>query len=117
MPTGLYHREIWMPNSVINLHGVTVALNVTKHAMKAASEDRYGLIKIPSHITFNGSDVIEAEEVMGAIVKLVIRLPYDSERDAVYVVTSDRTLKTVWSNLKSDTHTTLRRHLHLPKPK
>lgn len=117
MPSKLYHKEIWMPPSIRALHGVTMALNFTVHAQKAAEEDRYGLIKIPSHITFDGSDVVEAEENEGKVTKLVIRLPYDISRDVIYVVTSDRTLKTVWTNQKSDVHASLNRSRYVSAPK
>ena len=83
---------------------------------RQAREDRYGAIAIPAQIAFNGADVVEAEFVGGKLEKVVVRLPYDSTRDAIYVCKTDGTLKTVWSNLKSDSHKTLKKHLYLPAP-
>src|SRR4051812_41370254 len=109
MTANLYHREIYMPKGVLALTGVTLKLAATDHAKRAARSDRYGQIEIPAEITFNGSDIVEAEFVNGKLSKVVVRLPYDAKRDAIFVCLIDGTLKTVWFNLKSDFHKTLRK--------
>lgn len=116
MTANLYHREIYMPKGVLALAGVNVKLKVSEHAKRAARNDRYGQIEIPAEITFNGSDVVEAEFVNGKLAKVVVRLPYDSTRDAIFVCLIDGTLKTVWFNLRSDSHKTLRKELYKSAP-
>ena len=71
---------------------------------------------IPESITFEGADVVEAEFESGKLQKLVVRLPYDSRRDAIYVFNVDGTLKTVWANLKSDRHASLKKELYKAAP-
>lgn len=107
MKGNLYHRDIYMPEGVRKLSGITLALRATNHAKEAASRDRYGVLLIPAAITFSGQDVIEAEFINGSLAKVVVRLPYDSRRDAIYVCTPDGTLKTVWFNMRRDKHSTL----------
>ena len=111
----LYHREIFMPSIVRELPPRTLRPEVTAHAKKAAASDRYGALNIPASVTFKGSDVVEAEFTDKKLSKLVVRLPYDATRDAIYAIGFDSGrvfLKTVWFNLKSDGHATLRRHLY-----
>ncbi len=110
--SNLYHREIFMPAGVRNLAGVTLALTPSHHARGAALYDRYGALTIPAQITFDGKDVVEAEFEAGKLVKVVVRLSYDDTRDAIYVCKTDGFLKTVWFNLKSDKHKTLKKHLY-----
>ena len=111
----LYHRDIFMPAIVRELPSRTLAPRVTSHARDAAASDRYGVLNIPAAISFCGRDVVEAEFTDKKLSKLVIRLPYDGARDAVYAVGFGETgafLKSMWFNLKSDTHATLRRELY-----
>ncbi len=113
--TKLFHREIHMPARIANLGETTIAPKVTRHATEAALSDRYGRIQIPSHITFRGSDVVEAETVNGALSKVVVRKSYDATRDAIFAIGIDKGqtfLKTVWFNLKSDSHKTLRKEMY-----
>lgn len=110
--TALYHREIFMPAIVREIPVKTIALKPTEHARRAALNDRYGKLEIPATLTFRGRNVIEAELTGGRVTKMVVRKEYDATRDAVYVFLPDGTLKTVWFNLKSDTHKTLRRSLY-----
>lgn len=104
---GLFHSEIFMPEKIKNAPPMFLDLKPSKHAKRAADTDRYGVLKIPSRITFSGKDIVEAEFSMGKVVKIVVRLAYDATRDAIYVCHLDGFLKTVWFNLKSDKHFTL----------
>lgn len=112
MTANLYHREIYMPKGVTALTGVTLNLKASEHAKRAARSDRYGFIHIPEAITFNGADVVEAEFVNGKLSKVVVRLPYDAQNDAIFVCLTDGTLKTVWLNRKNDLHKTLKKELY-----
>jgi hypothetical protein len=116
MSSNLYHREIYMPAGVLALSNVTQALRATEHAKRAALNDRYGVITIPAEITFDGKDIVEAEFVNKKLAKVVVRLSYDARRDAIYVLNIDGTLKTVWFNLKSDKHKTLKKELYMARP-
>lgn len=108
----LYHREVFLPLQVLSMAAITVHLKPTRHAIEAARSDRYGSINIPSAITFCGANVIEIETEDNKVTKLVVRLSYDATRDAVYVFLTDGTLKTLWVNLKTDKHASLKRHLY-----
>lgn len=115
MSTTLYHKEVYLPSAIASLGKRTICPRVTRHAEQAAMTDRYGRINIPSSVTFSGADVVEAEVSEGRVVKLVLRVPYDETRDLVLAVGFDKGasfIKTVWFNLNSDTHKTLKRHLY-----
>lgn len=114
MSSNVYHREVYMHPKVAAFSNVRVEIKATRHASAEAAGDRYGALTIPASVTFDGKDVVEAEFEAGALAKLVVRLPYDARRDAVYVLKIDGTLKTVWSNLKSDKHKTLKKELYMP---
>lgn len=108
----LYHTEIFLPAAIRALTARTIAPRITRHAETAAAGDRYGKLTIPRTLTFSGANVVEAEVEAGRVVKLVVRLPYDATRDAVFAIGFDNGqsfIKTVWFNLKSDRHTTLNR--------
>jgi hypothetical protein len=111
----LYHKDIYLPEPVRTLKRVNLSYRISGHARKAAETDRYGVIEIAPNITFEGKDVVEAEVKNGKVEKLVVRLPYDKERDVIYVVgiyPDGKVLKTVWANLSNDLHSTLRRELY-----
>ena len=115
--SNLYHRDLYMPKGVLALEDREVTFIVSAHAKRAAREDRYGFLTIPEKIRFDGKDVVEAEFEDGKLKKLVVRLPYDARRDAVYVFNvADGLLKTVWANLKSDLHFTLKKELYKAAP-
>lgn len=115
--SNLYHKDIYLPAGVLALEDREVFLTPSLHAKKAALSDRYGVITIPEKIRFDGKDVVEAEFEGGKLKKLVVRLPYDARRDAVYVFNvADGLLKTVWLNLSTDRHATLQKELYKPAP-
>lgn len=108
MQNALYHREVYLPSELLNLKQVTKAISATAHALKAAEEDRYGKIEIPSSVTFSGKNIVEAEVLGGRLVKILVRVPYDAERDLLLALAvPEWRAKTVWFNLKSDIHRTL----------
>lgn len=116
MSSNLYHKDVFMPVGVLALENYRLTLRPTEHAKREAVQDRYGKVTIPEEITFSGRDVIEAEFVAGKLAKVVVRLAHDSRRDAVFVALVDGTLKTVWTNLKSDKHKTLKKELYKSAP-
>jgi hypothetical protein len=121
----LYHKDIFLPNEVSDYVGFFYRLLWTPHAKKAAMSDRYGVIdisKIDKMLKVDLKDVIEAEkdDTTGQVVKIVVRKPYDKDKDIVlalipHVYSREATVKTCWLNKKSDKHSTLRKDLYADK--
>lgn len=121
----LYHKNVFLPPNVKDYTGIIYRLLWTPHAKRAAETDRYGKIditKLERMLKVDLKDVIEVEkdDITSQIIKMVIRKPYDKERDVVIafipdVVNHEAVVKTVWSNLKSDIHKTLRKDLYSEK--
>lgn len=87
-------------------------LRYTRHALTEALNDRYGMLAVasfPTAFTFaSGWSLVEAEvNSSGALVKFVVRRAVDKTRSLVMVILADGTVKTLWTNLNSDTHVTL----------
>lgn len=85
-------------------------LRYTRHSLTEALNDRNGAI--PAHVfntSFNFSDgwrLVEVEVRNGLVTKFLIRRSI-GDRDLVMVVTPEGTVKTVWTNLTADGHSTL----------
>jgi len=106
MQDGLYHRDIFLP---IRL-GFAAFVKYSAHARQAAQDDRYGALTLPAVISTQEADVIEVEVANGKPHKAVLRMRHDDERDLCVVVLLDTcVVKTVWCNLRTDTHGTLDR--------
>lgn len=94
------------------------SLRYIPHALKASMDDRYGNLAqhLPRHLDVNSPDISFVEVEMnaaGCVEKVVARLRtalrYRGEAvDLVLVVLRDGTVKTVWGNVASDNHATLR---------
>lgn len=106
----LFHKDVGMPRSVATPI-YTGVLRYGHHARAEAKKDRYGEIKLPEKINFDVAVLIEAEydSDLERCVKQVWRQPLDERRDIVIVINPDGFVKTVWINLRSDKHRTLRR--------
>ncbi len=108
---GLYHKDIGFPN--VKMPEGTYKLNYSRHAQRAAKDDRYGEAKqLPSHINMSQVELIEAEVINNKVNKVVVRKDYNKTLDLVIVFmpqTPDNFVKTVWFNEKIDKHKTLRR--------
>jgi len=109
----LYHVEVGMPKTLALPHG-TLSLAYSHHARTAAAFDRYGDVSefLPATLDTREAQVIEVEtDDMGHTVKVVYRLDYDDEVDMVLAVAVDGRafVKTMWLNLKNDSHCTLDR--------
>lgn len=108
----LYHRDIYLPPELVKqFDGRKFILDLTRHAIQAAAHDRYGAITIPRVVSVVGTEIVEAEIELDKVRKIVLRQSYDETRDLILVLVPDgmrARVKTVWLNLKADTHKTLR---------
>lgn len=109
MRDGLYHTNLGLPVKADKLKIGEIKLEYSIHAKQAALNDKYGQIKLPEVLNTNKSECIEVEILCGRINKLVFRTNYTNCLDLIIVLGSSGTVKTVWLNLKTDTHKTLDR--------
>jgi len=107
MANKLYHKDLGFPSKLRFPTG-KIVLEYTRHALEEAQKDRYGSFNLPRSIEMSECEVIEAELVDGALNKILVRKPYDEERD-ICIVVMHRTgkVKTVWVNVRGDCHKTL----------
>lgn len=111
----LYHRELGLPKQTEFLFGKTYKLRYSNHAKQACLNDRYGMITPPFTAEITRENLIEVELNGQAIVKAVIRIPYNDKNDLVIVLMPDFDMafvKTVWLNDRADNHKTLKTHLY-----
>jgi hypothetical protein len=106
---GLYHRDIGLPVSAKKFQIGEIKLIYSMHARFEAQADRYQLISLPTVLDTNKATLIEVEILGGRLNKLVWRANYSEVFDLIIVLGASGTVKTVWLNLKSDTHKTLDR--------
>lgn len=108
----LFHKDIRLPAGW-KLPSVQVDLEWTKHAYRAAYTDRLGTVEPYPVLDLSCCETIEVELDGARVVKLVLRAKWNNRCDVVYVVIPNGrkpwTVKTVWLNLRSDTHQTLDR--------
>lgn len=103
----LYHTDIFIPTD-LKLPKGTIFLNYSRHAKRAAISDRYGHIPLPDAINLSDYKVIEVEVIEDEVTKVLYRGQLDEERDlCIVLIPSSSFVKTVWVNLRSDTHRTL----------
>ena len=104
----LYHKEIGFPPKL--KFKAVEGLIPSMHALREASNDRYGNMPIPTAFDPLTWDVIEVELLNGALNKIVARKPIDAARDVVMVfLTQSKLIKTLWINEAKDNHRTLDR--------
>jgi hypothetical protein len=106
---GLYHYQLGFPKGFSGKVG-TVVLQYGAHALRAANEDRYGLVNLPKTLNTSAALCVEVELLDGAVIKLVYRVRYSADLDLVLAVSpKSNTLfvRTVWLQSKNDTHATL----------
>jgi hypothetical protein len=111
----LYHVDVFMP--ALPLPNGSFSLDYGRHATQESIRDRYGIINPPKYIDTRNAKVIEVETCGGIIQKILYRMPLDATRD-VCIVVIPRTryvwfVKTLWVNLRSDKHKTLRRERYV----
>jgi hypothetical protein len=116
----LYHRDIGFPQMVIPTGRYNC--EYSQHALEAAHDDRYGQVDLPDFIDVMQKNIIEIEvssdtgyrEEEHKIVKMVVRVPYDEEKDLVLAFiphgADTAIVKTMWFNTKGDSHRTLDRY-------
>ena len=111
----VYHVDVFLPKRVRGLVPKGVKqITYAKHALDAAKNDRFGEVtKLPNSLDFSQSPLIEVLTSGKKADKIVIRTPIDDERDLclALIPTCDSKIwfaKTVWVNLRSDKHSTLR---------
>jgi len=108
----LFHYQLGFPKRA-KLHFGTLQLIWSHHALRECGADRYGIIEPPKTLDTDNAQVIEAEikrQGDGTLLteKVVYRIPYTSTKDMVLVVMPAKSLvKTVWINVRKDTHRTL----------
>ena len=107
----LYHPDVFIPGWFTKPTGRAV-LRYTKHARQAARTDRYGEVPLFESVNLDNLDLVEIGAENGQVTKLVLRGGYDTTRDHVLVLVPEDgvyIVKTVWYNLRTDKHRTLRR--------
>lgn len=105
----LYHADIGLPAG-FRAPQDRVRLEWTRHA-DAERTDRYGDIPRVATLPLSMFKVVEVGVEGNRVAKLVVRGHLDKSRDAVFVLIPGKTyrVKTVWINLRSDSHSTLDR--------
>lgn len=105
----LYHADIFLPRQLTLPRGIFL-LQYGRHARQAAKDDRYGDLTphLPAYVNCDKARLIEVEVIDGKVVKVVYRQSLNQQKDICLAI-DPRTwfVKTVWANLKSDTHPTL----------
>lgn len=110
----LYHADIRLPDG-FRLPNRVITLSHTRHARAARSNDLYGYIPPIPVLDLGQCETIEVGIENGRVAKVVVRTQLDDTRDVVLVLIPHQpkpdvwTVKTVWCNLRSDTHKTLDR--------
>lgn len=112
MRDGLYHAEVGLPERYRH-PACRVVLQYSLHALREARRDRYGMLDLPDYVNLANYETVEVEITRERVSKIVVRGPMDDERDLVLVIIPKAGkpwfVKTVWVNLKSDSHKTLDR--------
>lgn len=121
---GLYHREIGIPADAARAWVAPEFLQMvySEHALRASEDDRYGRVPLYREMAFAPEELVEVEYRDGKPVKAVFRTPLEdiagkcSPFDLVIVMLPPEGgkvfVKTVWYNLRTDAHRTLRRYLY-----
>lgn len=102
----LYHKSLGFPRWFRKPAG-TLTLRYSRHAKKAARNDRYGAIRLPQVLDLSCGDVFEIETDRNTVVKYCVRVRYCNKFDLTIVVNSDGLVRTVWLNDRQDRHRTL----------
>jgi|SRR5579859_194894 len=111
---GKYHRDAGgLPRQALRQFCGRLNLRWSHHAQREASVDRYGRAEEFGSGEFELADFFEVTVEGGKIVWAVCRYPYDDNKDLVMVLgrpqNGEAFVKTVWFNLASDKHKTLRK--------
>lgn len=114
----LYHFQLGFPETLKIKEQYVFNLTYSKHALRAASTDRYGTMRLPESVVIPRDYIVEVEtEDNVEVDKIVFRVPYEYKEDldlCIVVVQSTQFVKTVWFNKITDTHTTLDKRKYSP---
>lgn len=107
----LYHFQLGFPKTLKIKDQYSFNLTYGTHAMRAASTDRYGDMKLPERVVIPKDYIVEIETKDNVEVdKIVFRIPYEYKEDldlCLVVIPSTQFVKTAWFNKATDTHKTL----------
>ena len=110
----LFHSEVFMP-AKFNARFETT-LKYGRHAVEAASNDRYGKVDLPAKFDSACATLVEVEtDSDSKVLKKVYRVCLDATRDLVMVIQPDGFVRTVWVNLRTDKHRSLDRTRYVRK--
>ena len=111
-PSGLYHAEVRLPNGYRHPR-FSVNVEYSNHARREAASDRYGRIVLDPFVDLSFFETVEVEITAGTVSKIVVREAGHVERQRVLVLIPRKGqrwfCKTVWINVRSDSHKTLDR--------
>lgn len=104
----LYHYTIGLPANYRHPMAV-VRVEWTKHAERAAADDRYGKIHLVKSVDLRRFHTVEVEkDGRGVVTKILVRGPFDNEHDVCYALVPRAgkpwVIKTVWKNAITDKH-------------
>lgn len=104
----LYHYAIGLPENYRHPMA-TVRVEWTKHAERAAQDDRYGIIPIVKFIDLTRFHTVEVEkDERGVVTKILVRGPFDNDHDVCYALVPRAgmawVVKTTWLNHFNDVH-------------
>lgn len=98
------------PALELKIASAQLPLKYSAHSLREAINDRYGVLPASAFPqTFQGAvwSLVEAETFNGILSKFVVRRVVDARRSLVLVIMVDGTVKTLWTNLNTDKHSTL----------
>ena len=102
----IYHTEIGLPVWFKKPSGFFRPKYGT-HSRSEAARDRYGRVNLPTYINWADCNIIEVYTEGRRVEKVLVRMKYDGKRDLCLVVDCRCFVRTVWTNLATDTHKTL----------
>jgi hypothetical protein len=123
IPDGVWHVELGFPQDITLPTEQNVRLIYGTHAKEEALRDKNGpMTNLPQVVDVNPEDIFEIGTIDGHLDKIGIRKRYYespkglSHRDIIIIISwgsGKGRVRTVWSNLHDDTHTTLNKSNYL----
>jgi len=119
-----YHRKIYIPKQDEEiLSGLVDTLNTkdwkySKHCLQRLNEQYISTIEIKNMLEYikgiklNFIDIFEYYKESNLITKICFRIKYSEHNDIILVVSSSKTLITIYSNKADDNHITLKKELY-----
>lgn len=106
----VYHREIGFPESLLIPYDTVMNLGFTNHARERMTRENYKVIVLPTVVKLTKSNIVEVyTENKKDVLKILMRVHYDYNRDIVLVLQPDfqkgkMVVITFWLNYKNDQH-------------